>query len=273
MDWRGKNARQRLRAAYDLAATAVTTEYSVIEFSPRRVVRVVLATTILASLVFPVIRGAEATAVVADAALRQRVPDLVHGMEDVPLPLIIDALTGHEVLPWSGEDSALLTATAADVLKRISAEGIEASRVNEAGNIVERCVLAALRENGFEAGRPAGPSGRVRAAGYPDLEAIRGDHHYYVEVKSFGGATINSTQRTFYLSPSTDFKVTRDAFHLLIAVELVEASADHYRAQSVRWLDLSRLRCDLKHEFNASNRDLYDPAQGLEILFTAAPEP
>jgi len=215
---------------------------------------------------------AQEIAAPSDAELRQRVRDLVHGMADVPLPLIIDALTGREVLSWSGEDAAPLKSTAAAVLARINSAGIEARRVNEAGNVVERHVLAGLEENGFAAGRPAGASGRVSAAGYPDLEATHDGRHYYVEVKSFSSSTIDSTQRTFYLSPSTDFKVTRDAVHLLIAVELVAEQAGCYRAQSVRWLDLSRLRCDLKHEFNASNRDLYDPAQQLEIMLIAAPE-
>lgn len=224
---------------------------------------------IFMSLLFPAVGWGQE---VREVELRQRVRDLVHGMEDVPLPLIIDALTGHEVLSWAGEDTGLLQATAAAVLAGINAQGIEAGRVNEAGNIVETHVLAALRENGFVAGRPAGPSGRVRAAGYPDLEAAYDARHYYVEVKSFSAPAIDSTQRTFYLSPSTDFKVTRNAFHLLIAVELREEFPDHYRAQSVRWLDLSRLRCDLKHEFNASNRDLYDPARKLEIMLLAAPD-
>jgi len=244
---------------------------SVINIFLRRLQRGLLTASILATLGLPSVESAEEATAPTEAELRQRVRDLVHGMENVPLPLIIDALTGREVLPWAGEDSARLASVATDVLARINAEEIEAGRVNEAGNIVERYVLAALTENGFKAGRPAGPSGRARAAGYPDLEAIHEGRNYYVEVKSFSPSTISSTQRTFYLSPSTDFKVTRDAFHLLIAVELFEVRPDHYRAQSVRWLDLSRLHCDLKHEFNASNRDLYDPAQDLEIMIMATP--
>ena len=37
------------------------------------------------------------------------------------------------------------------------------------------------------------------------------------------------------------------------------------RIEGVRWLDLSGLRCDLKYEFNASNRDLYGRASGLVV--------
>lgn len=231
--------------------------------------RALLLVGILAAAGRPAIEVAAAD----DAVLERRVRDLVHGMKDVPLPLVIKALSDCEVLPWSGEDASGLEAVALTVLRQINEHGIDAPRVNEAGNVVERHVIAALSTHGFAAHRPAGPSGRARAAGYPDLEVTQGERLYYVEVKSFGAATIDSTQRTFYLSPSIDFKVTKDAFHLLIAVELEQTSTNRYHARSARWLDLARLRCDLKHEFNASNRDLYDPSQNLEIVLVEPPDP
>jgi hypothetical protein len=208
-----------------------------------------------------------------EVSLRQRVRDLREGLRDVPLPVIVEALSGHHVLPWTGESRERLTAVANDVLAAVNATDLTAARVNEAGNAVETHVQAALAARGFQAGRPAGPSGRTHAAGYPDLEAVAidGGAAFYIEVKTYNASTEDSTQRTFYLSPSADFKVTRDAFHLLIAVQLEKVSDDVYRAASVRWLDLSRLRCDLKHEFNASNRDMYRPDAGLIVIETRAP--
>jgi len=208
----------------------------------------------------------EAAAPETAEALRARIRDLVRGMRDVPLPLIVEALSGCRVLPWDGECGDALAEVAADVRASINRGGVSAGRVNEAGNLVERYVERALRRHGFAAGVPVAASGRARAAGYPDLEAGRDGCAFYIEVKTYSAKTRASTQRSFYLSPSADFKVTRDAHHLLIAVELEVAARGLYRAASVRWYDLSGLRCDLKHEFNASNRDLYGGAGARLIL-------
>jgi hypothetical protein len=220
--------------------------------------------------------AAEAAAPAApdETVLRQRVRELRDGLRDVPLPLIIEEFSGHVVLPWQGEYRAQLVAVGDDVLNAINREGLTSARVNEAGNAVEDFVFTALGTRGFRAGRPAGPSGRMHVAGYPDLEAIGDDGAtaFYVEVKTYSATTKDSTQRTFYLSPGADFKVTRDAVHLLIAVQLEPVSDGRYHATSVRWLDLSGLKCDLKHEFNANNRDLYRPESGLVILEQLAVE-
>ncbi len=209
-----------------------------------------------------------------DAAMRQTVRAMRDGMRDVPLPLIIEALSGHHVRPWHGEHRAQLVAAADAVITAVNHAHLTAARANEAGNAVEDFVRAALDTQGLPADRPAGPSGHARAAGYPDLEARADDGTaFYVEVKTFNAGTEDSTQRTFYLSPSADFKVTRDAVHLLIAVELEHSADDAYHAVRARWLDLSRLKCDLKHEFNASNRDLYRAAAGLIVIERKAMSP
>jgi len=198
-------------------------------------------------------------------ALRERIRDMRDGVKDVPLPVIIEALAGHRVLPWQGQSREQLVALAARIRQRIGETGIEAARMNEAGNMVEAVVLDVLHESGVKVARPKTASGRTRVVGYPDLEATVGGTEFYIEVKTFSAATIDSTQRSFYLSPSTDFKITRDAVHLLVAIELATGAGGRYHAQNVRWLDLSGLRCDLKYEFNASNRDLYRRESGLVI--------
>ena len=60
--------------------------------------------------------------------------------------------------------------------------------------------------------------------------------------------------------------MTRDAFHLLLACEIVSVGQNTYGLRSVKWLDLHALECRLKHEFNASNRDLYSDENELVIL-------
>lgn len=208
------------------------------------------------------------SAVSDPAALRtrERIRDMVAGMKDVPLPVIIEALTEHRVVPWQGESRDVLKTLAERIERLIEKREIEAARMNEAGNRVENVVLEAMHNMQIQAGRPRAESGRARSAGYPDLEATIGGTAFYIEVKTFSAATVDSTQRSFYLSPSTDFKVTHDAIHLLVAIELTPTARGTYRAQTVRWLDLSGLRCDLKYEFNASNRDLYGRQSGLVIV-------
>ncbi len=190
--------------------------------------------------------------------------------ERMPLEAVVEALSGCRVLDWQGEQLEGLTRIADAVLQRVRATPLSAARPNEVGYRLETVVSAAIRELDWPVDRPAGPSGRRRSAGYPDLEFMAGGRAFYLEIKAFSPGTERSTQRTFYLSPSDDFKVTRDAFHLLLACEIVAEGEDTYRLQSVKWLDLSRLEVRLKHEFNASNRDLYGEDAGLVILETPA---
>ncbi len=202
----------------------------------------------------------------SDLRLRERIRAMVEGIEDVPLPLIIEALSDCRVIPWRGEAREVLESAARQIPRLIEDAGIETARMNEAGNRVEAVVVEALRGLGAVVARPRTASGRMRSAGYPDLEADIDGRAFYIEVKTFSAATVDSSQRSFYLSPSTDFKVTHDAIHLLVAVELSPGPEGSYRAKNVRWLDLSGLRCDLKYEFNASNRDLYRDSSELVIL-------
>lgn len=184
----------------------------------------------------------------------------------LPLEVVVEALSGHRVLDWQGEEQTSLAEVADAILQKVRKTPLSAARPNEVGNKLEEVVSVALEEMGWPVDRPTGPSGRRRSAGYPDLEFMAGDRAFYLEIKAFSSGTEHSTQRTFYLSPSDDFKVTRDAFHLLVACEIVPVGEDTYGLRSVKWLDLQTLECRLKHEFNASNRDLYSDGNGLIIL-------
>lgn len=223
--------------------------------------RAMLFSSLLLLAFFPVAR-----ANAGEPDLIDRIHAMNQDVRDVPLPLIIKAVSGTKVIPWEGQDRETLRDVARLVYSSFNADHVTARRVNEVGNKVEDYVLEALRREGFEAGRPVDRFGHARAAGYPDIEASREGKPFYIEVKVFSASTEDSTQRSFYLSPSAEFKVTHDAHHLLIAVEVTHQEDGYYRAESVRWLDLSRLRCDLKYEFNASNRDLYSSEAGLVII-------
>lgn len=78
----------------------------------------------------------------------------------------------------------------------------------------------------------------------------------------FGEGSSDSTMRSFYLSPSDEFKVCKDARHLLIAfgIERISISGSinsEYRLRSFKLVDLHGLQCDVKYEFNSDNRRLY----------------
>lgn len=158
-------------------------------------------------------------------------------------------------MPWQGEERDALQASASAL---IVAEPISAGRVNEVGFTVEKLLREALAEQGFTVDTPETQSGRRQSAGYPDMAARKDGRTFYIEVKSFSAKTADSTQRSFYLSPSDDPKITEDAHHLLFGVEMEALPNDEYRIARVELLDLTKLQCELKIEFNASNRDLYD---------------
>lgn len=140
-------------------------------------------------------------------------------------------------------------------------EGIFTKRPNEAGNHIEPFVIEALRKVGLKADRPISRSGKKKTAGYPDIE-ILGDNGIvvYLDCKTYSKLTKNQSFRTFFLSPSKDPKITKDAYHLLMSFELdMETRKGKKAFIPVSWqiYTLEKLLVQVKHEFNASNRELY----------------
>jgi len=191
--------------------------------------------------------------------------ELARPAKNLSFKTVIHATTGHRVLDFDTNNPAhaglraKLLKAAALAGERVRKEGLAASRSNEAGNQLEPFVFAALQEAGIEARIPRTTADRAQTAGYPDLE-IAGPVPCYLELKSYNAATANTTQRSFYYSPSATPKVTRDAVHLLLAYELEKVERDR-RALFVprHWklISLQDLEVDLKFEFNQSNRGLY----------------
>ena len=190
-------------------------------------------------------------------------------LKGIPYPIAIKSLTGCKVLHFdlSNTDNQkllfLLRKAARIAGYEAYKQGISAKRPNEAGNHIEPFVISALRRVGFKADKPHTKSGKVKVAGYPDIEVT--DAHgrvIYLDCKTYNTTTKNQTFRTFYFSPSKDPKITKDAFHLLLSFELTE---EERKGQMVfvpiSWqlYTLENLKVQVKHEFNASNRDLYKP--------------
>ncbi len=188
-------------------------------------------------------------------------------LKGIPFSIAIKALTGFKVLTFDvslDENKKLLDllAKAAQLSgEKAFKEGIFTARPNEAGNHIELFVIEALRRVELEADKPLSQKGRRKAAGYPDIEVKdKGGRAAYIDCKTYNTKTKGQTFRTFYFSPSDDPKITKDAFHLLISFELDVAERNGKRAFiPISWqiYTLDKLLVQVKHEFNASNKDLY----------------
>jgi len=195
-------------------------------------------------------------------------------VKGVPFHVAIKALTGCEAIaidPADGRDQALvnkLATVGAAVADAVKLKPIVRNRPNEVGNDIEAYIMAALDNVGLNASRPRSKAGRGQSSGYPDILVTEPDGRpTYLEAKTFSEATAQSPFRSFYLSPSENPKVSQNARHLLIGFEMVitpkTGGVDEYRANGFKLVDLYNLPCDVKHEFNSSNRQLYSGAKLL----------
>jgi hypothetical protein len=200
--------------------------------------------------------------------------ELTKPAKKIPFKDVILATTQHRILDFDTNNPAhvalrkkiLQAATLAG--ERVRTNGLAAARANEAGNQLEPFVRAALREFGLSARVPVTTAGEAQAVGYPDVE-IPGEPHCYLELKTYSATTVNTTQRSFYYSPSERPKVTRDALHFLLAYELKKS--DHggktvFIPTHWKLITLENLEVDLKFEFNQNNRGLYGREAGPAML-------
>ena len=102
----------------------------------------------------------------------------------------------------------------------------------------------------------------AKAAGYPDIEFVdEFGRTNYLECKTYNLENVTTTQRSFYLSPSEDFKITQDAHHLVVSFEIYVASRQEreniYKCRSWKIVSVETLPVDVKHEFNSDNARLY----------------
>ena len=198
-------------------------------------------------------------------SLTASLSELTKPAKKIPFQTVIQATTGHRVLELETNNPAhadlrLRILKAARLAgERARREGLVAARPNEAGNYLEPFVRAALKECGLEARIPHTTKDRAQAVGYPDIE-ITAPVPCYLELKTYNASTVNTTQRSFYYSPSATPKVTRDAVHLLLGYELEKIERGGKTVfVPTHWklVSLASLEVDLKFEFNQSNRGLY----------------
>jgi hypothetical protein len=200
--------------------------------------------------------------------LEKIISQMLTPLRDLPFGVVIQALSGHKVIPFDSadpEDLALLDrlkVVANEAAVNVNKKGIRRPRPNEVGNDIEPFVEDALNKQGFRAHTPVTSSGRRKSTGYPDIEFQDADGQiHYLECKTFNKENVNTTQRSFYLSPSDDFKVTEDAHHFVLSYEIFSDGEDGnnhvYKCAAWKLLSISDLEVDVKYEFNSDNLRLY----------------
>jgi hypothetical protein len=199
-------------------------------------------------------------------------------LRGVPFKAAIRAVSGYAVLDFDSanrthQELAAKISTAAGMAgAALRSKGIATKRPNEAGNAIEPHVKAALAVTGLLAETPKTKDGKGKAVGYPDIEIVGAAVPCYLECKTYNINNVNTTQRAFYFSPSDQFKVTRDAIHLLLAFQLEPAQRDGRPVfVPVHWrlITLQDLKVDLKHEFNQHNRDMYGSGAAKALIAEA----
>jgi len=208
--------------------------------------------------------------------LENVIKQMLTPLKDVPFNLVIECLTGKKVIPFdfeNQEDRELL-----DILKEvaivggkeISKYGIQSRRPNEVGNYIEEFVKKSMQQYALNPSVPAGKTGRRKATGYPDIIFFFKKKPYYLECKTYNLENISTTQRSFYFSPSDDFKVIYDTHHFILSYEMFLdgriSDKSIYRCKHYKILSLESLSIDVKYEFNSDNQRMYSGKNGAIIL-------
>ncbi|MBI3754051.1 MAG: hypothetical protein HY266_08445 [Deltaproteobacteria bacterium] len=210
------------------------------------------------------------------AKLENVIKQMLTPLKDIPFNLVIESLTGKKVIPFDfknpedGEILNVLKKVAVRAGQEINKNGIESKRPNEVGNYIEAFVKGAMQQYDLSPDVPAGITGKKKATGYPDIIFFFKDEPYYLECKTYNLENISTTQRSFYFSPSDDFKVIYDTHHFILSYEMVldgrNGDKNIYRCKHYKILSLESLSLDVKYEFNSDNQRMYSGKDGTIIL-------
>jgi hypothetical protein len=197
------------------------------------------------------------------------ISQMLKPLKGLSLSLVIEGIASKKVIPFEKNNKRdnlvleKLIQVAENVLEKVNQEGITRFRPNEVGNDIELFVKESLIRFGYRAETPMTLNGKRKATGYPDVEFQDEFNSWnYIECKTYNIDNIDSSMRSFYLSPSKDFKVSKDARHFCLSFEIfVEKSIGNkhlYKIKNWKILDLAQLKLDVKYEFNADNKRLYN---------------
>lgn len=201
--------------------------------------------------------------------LEQVLAQMLRPIKGIPFSVIVKSMSEKKVIQIdrnNSSDKRLIEAIESAIIicaADLKLNPIRRPRPNEVGNDVEAYVMRALLQSHLTASRPTSKAGLGKSTGYPDIIIQDADKRdTYIECKIFAHGSAETTMRSFYLSPSDSFKVSKDARHLLLAFGMeayaISGSRDSlYIPRSYKLVDLHDLLCDVKYEFNSDNRRLY----------------
>lgn len=208
--------------------------------------------------------------------LENVIKQMLTPLKDIPFNLVIESLTGKKVIPFdfkNPDDKEILNIikqVAVFAGKEINKRGVESNRPNEVGNYIEAFVKNAMQQYNLSPDVPSGATGKKKATGYPDIIFSFKDKPYYLECKTYNLKNISTTQRSFYFSPSDDFKVIYDTHHFILSYEMVldgrKGGKNIYRCKHYKILSLESLSLDVKYEFNSDNQRMYSGKNGAITL-------
>jgi len=184
---------------------------------------------------------------------------IMRRVRNIPFSYVIKMTTGHEVYPVKDEDAKVIDEIfekAKAVVKKARDEDFSSLRPNEISNKLEDMLRTELK----------GVIPESKVAGYPNILIERRGKFYYIEVKLAGINEMNSSFRTFYYEPVELAKVTKDACHIIVGFI--------HRMRSIigfKIIDASRIRVNLKSEFNTNNKELYKRENILKEYFEQNP--
>lgn len=208
--------------------------------------------------------------------LENVIKQMLQPLKNIPFNLVIEAMTGKKVISFNFTKQEhmdvleLLKQSAINAGEEINKTGILRPRPNEVGNDIEPYVRNALNLLRLNPDIPTVPSGHKKAMGYPDVIFWYKNNPYYLECKTYNIKNIDTTQRSFYFSPSDKFKVIYDAPHFIISFETYvagEKGDKHiYKCKHYKILSIESLSLDVKYEFNSDNKRMYSGKDGTIIL-------
>lgn len=189
-------------------------------------------------------------------------------LKGIPLNLVMENISWYKIKRFNKDDEKDLTVlkqleeVAKDACLNINIDWILRTRANEVGNDTEKFIENSLNKFWLKAASPETKKGKRKNVWYPDLEFIDNFwRHNYLECKTYNLENIDSSLRSFYLSPSNDFKVIREAHHYVISLEIyVEKwvwNKNLYKASWWKILSIEDLEVNVKYEFNSDNKKLY----------------
>lgn len=214
--------------------------------------------------------------------LENVIKQMLRPLKNVPFNIVIETMTGKKVLSFDFTKSdhqkvlALLKQSALNAGREINKTGILRTRPNEVGNDIEPYTRSALNSLGLNASIPTGPSGNKKAMGYPDILFWFNETPYYLECKTYNIENVRTSQRSFYFSPSDEFKVIYNAPHFMLSFEIYVAGENGkkhiYKCNHYKILSIETLSLDVKYEFNSDNKRMYSGRNGTVILAEGAIE-